>query len=335
MNSIQYNIHNNMLIIGKASTNHGLMEVMYWDNPDAVNEYYGENSSLAKAFNEAHDMGVENIFLINIQKKYDYLEIADLIKQNDFAYIVLTDMYITDTFNDPAEPGVIHNYMAYILGIIGLDNNSVFFVTDKHASLFEDIDSFNDYMNNAVSDFKDRCSGRANLENIVVVGNNLEDHELANVTLCSAICTTPINQYPSSEDFGKPIFSIDPSDRPKDYVYFAPQTFIRTTVENLLNCLKKGPRKVFPVSRIVKYIDRGLDLTEFKGRPYSAYIKMRIEKRLDNFLKSMVGSVITDYSIQSVVAYRDVPGTVVVTCNFSILPPFSFEFCQIEKEIAI
>lgn len=332
--TITYSLHNNILIIGKASTNYGLSEIYYWNNPEAVAEAYGEESNITQAFNEAYDIGVKDIFIMNIQKKRDYLDIIDTIKQNDFAYIVLTDLYLTDTFDDAGDAEKTHNYLAYILGSIGLNHESVFFVTDKHASLFETIDDYIDYMNEGISSFKSMCSGRANRENIVVVANNLEDNYFANVTLASVICVTDVNKYPAY-DFGEPIFYIDSSDNPADYAYFKNQTVVNTTVENLLNCLDSGAEKVFPVSRILKYIKRSIDYSEFNGRFYSTQTKLRINKKIDSILSSMVGTIINDYEILNVVAYEGDPGTVDLTCYMEVQPAFCFEICRIEQEVTI
>lgn len=332
--TINYNLHNNMLIIGKASTNYGLLDIFYWNNPDAVADAYGKNSNITKAFNEAYSIGVQDIFMMNVQKKRDYLEIIDIIKQNDFSYIVLTDLFLTDTFDDVTNAEKIHNYLAYILGSIGLDHESVFFVTDKHASLFENIDDYIGYMNAGIKSFKSMCSGKANKENIVVVANNLKNKEFANVTLASVVCTTPVNKYPTY-DYGEPIFFIDSSDNPADYAYFKNQTVVNTTVENLLNCRNGGAEKVFPVSRILKYIKRSIDYTEFNGRFYSSQIKLRINKKIDSILNSMVRTIINDYEILDVVAYKGDPGTVNIVCYLDVKPAFCFETCRIEQEVVI
>lgn len=329
---INYDLHNNMLIIGKANTNYGILEPHYWNNPSAVSEAYGEKSNLTYAFNEAYNIGVKDIFLLNIQKQRDYLEVIDTIKQNDFAYIVFTDLFVSDTFSDAADAEKIHNYFAYMLGTIGLKHESVFFVTDKHASLFETLDDYIDYMNNTVGTFKTMCSGKANLENIVITANNLKEKDFANVTLASVICTTAINKYPEY-DFGEPIFYIDSTDFPNDYAYFKTQTVRKTTVENLINCKQGGPEKVFPVSRILKYIKRAVDYSEFKGRFYTPYIKLKINKKLNDFLTSIKGIAINDFEIIDIAGYKSAPGAVDIICRFNVLPAFSFELCRIEKEV--
>ena len=333
-NSITFNIHNNILIVGKATTKYGLLEVLYWDNPDTVDKCYGADSNLAKAFHEAYNMGVTSIFLLNVQKKRDNLEIIEILRQNDFAYVAFTDLYASDTFVDAADPNAIHNYFAYILGTIGLDHESVFMVTDKHASLFENIDDFIDYMNNTTSTFIEMCSGMANRENIIIVANNLVNHEYANVTLAASICTTEVNAYPTY-DFGNAFFYIDQTDSPTDFAYFKNQAQISTTVENLINCKDSGAEKVFPVSRVIKYIKRSLDFDEFKGRFYTKIIKMRINKKLDEYLKSITGSIINDYEIYDVIAYKGDPGTIKIMCYYAVQPAFSFEICKIQQEVII
>ena len=329
---VAVNKHSNMLIVGSGKTDFGLRDIQYFTDYDAVLSLYGE-SDISRAFKIASDMGVRDIFIMNLKSPQDYLSTIGLIKDNDFAYIVYVSLYLSDSFNQAYDGGKIHSYFAYFLGTIERSNESVLVVTDKHASLFETIDDFLEHQKSALDTFLSCCTNKANLENIVFVANNLENYPMANVVVAAALCTSQVNEYPRS-NFGNAVFHIDPWDSPSDYAYFKSHASGETTIDNLLNCLETGEQtKLVFVSRIVKYIKRELDFSEFKGKLYTPYQKLYIEKKLEAYLESLVGRVINQYEIESVKAYRGVPGTVTILCRFSVRPIGCVERCVIEKEI--
>lgn len=331
--TIYVNKHNNILIIGKAATNYSEKEIGYWKNYDDVLESFGQ-SNLTDAFKTAQDMGVEDIFLMNVRRKNDYLDIIEPLRQNDFAYIVFTDLFISDFYRDTLDLNVEHNYFAYIMGMLGPDHNSTLIATDKHASLFETIDDFIEYMNSASQNFIQCCSGQANKENMLIVGNNLKNSQYANVVLAAAICTSPINEYPTA-NFGQAVFNIDAYDKPGCWAYFRNHEIRETTVENLQDCKDSGLEKVFTVSRTKKYVDRHLDFSDFKGKLYNSYIKLRVMDRLEKYMGALVGKVIRSYEIGNIAVYKDNPGTVKLVCYLTIVPNNCLEVIHIDKEVII
>lgn len=331
--TVYVNKHNNVLIIGKAATTYSEKEIGYWKDYDEVLELFGE-SSLSEAFRMAQSRGVTDIFLMNVQRKNDYLDIIDPLKQNDFAYIVFTDLLISDFYRDSIDIETEHNYFAYIMGSLGPDHKSTIIATDKHSSLFENVDDFIDYMNEVSQKFINCCSGQANKENMLIVANNLSGSQYANINLVSAICTTPVSEYPSA-DFGQAIFNIDSYDNPGCWAYFKSHDVRVTTVENLQNCKDSGMEKVFTVSRTKKYVDRHLDFSDFSGKLYNSYIKLRIQERLKKYMDALMGEVIKDYEIQNIAVYKDTPGTVRLVCYVTIVPYNCIEAIHLEKEVIV
>jgi len=326
------NKHTNMLIIGKAATQYGRGEIIYAEDPVAVADKYGE-SDLTTAFRQAKDLGAPAVFLMNMQKDQDYFDALDILKQNDFAYIVFATLMLSDTFQDVSHGGKTHSFFAYILGYLGRYHNSTLIVTDKHASLYEDIDAFLTDMRKIQDVFLGRCSDRANLQNFIFVGNNLESYEMASIPLAAALCSSQPNEYPLSDKFGKAIFRIDPWDAPLDMVYFRSDPARETTIENLLNMLRPyNPEKVVFIDRILKYLRREMDFTQFRGRVYSSYQKLLFNKTLVKYLDDMTGFIIKDYSIESINAYRDDPGTVVLIARISVQPVNCLERCSLNVE---
>lgn len=336
MKQVNVDINNNLLIIGPADTAYGLLDINYESSIKEVQSKYGASSELTKAFEVAKKFNVEHIFLMNIRDPDDLLNSSDILLQNDFAYIVCTNVLLSDSYRDQLNSNIEHSYYANLLGRIGQNHNSVFVVTNKHASLYETIDDFLDDLHYYGMQFKRRCSMRANLENIIIVANNLKEYPLANVVVASLLASTPIYEYPLSDQFGDAIFSIDHFDDVYDYAYFKNHTWRETTLDNLLNAFPTGYQKIVTISRILKYVKRSLDFSEFKGRLYTKYILLQISKKLDYYLKNLLNIAIIDYQIISVEAVNgEVPGTVDIECKYEIVPINSLERCQLEKRITL
>lgn len=335
MPSSVINKHKNMLIIGKAANNFALKEVALASDYDKVLEQYGD-SDLTKAYKTAADIGAPHIYLMNIQQDQDYFDVLETLKQNDFTYIVFCSLVLSDTFQKANDGGQIHYFFSYYLGYMGLNHRSVIVVTDKHASLYEDIDSYIDDMNSIQEKFLNHCSGRANLQNIIFVANNLEDYDRANVVLAASLCASEVYEYPTSSSFGNAIFDIDSWDNPGDMAYFKSHAARETTIENLLNFEQEyKPEKIVFVNRILKCLAREMDFTEFKGTLYSEYQKDLFEQKLENYLDSVKGTFIKDYAIESISVYKDDPGTVIMLARLAILPLNCLEVCTIEEGVTL
>ena len=328
--------HSNLLLLGKGRTNYSLKEISYETSYDEVLERYGE-SDLSKAFKIAKDMGVEHIFMMNLKNSYDYFDISEVLKQGDFTYIVPVSVYMSDVFTDSYQGGKFVSYIAYLLSLVSVNKNeSVIIATDKHASLYEDLDAFIEDMGTAESLFRKSCGSGMNLENIIFIGNNSEKNDMAHVMLASALCVEDIPDYPTG-NFGKAIFDIDSFDNPGNWAYFKNHSDAATTVENLLNFLPKGSEKIVTVSRILKMIKREIDFSEFCGKSYSEYQRMRIERKLDLYLSGLKDYVIYKYEIHSVQGFKDIynKGTILVKNVFDVWPVNCLTSCHIEEGIEI
>ena len=327
--------HSNLLIIGAASTDYSELSPSFESDPIAVAEKYGAESDLTKAFNLAQSLGVEYIFLLNVRTHYDFLDLAEVINQYDFAYIAPIGIYISETFNDPHDNNRKTSYYAYLMSKLSKQNESVFVVTDQHASLFEDLDAFLEYMNTVDREFIYGCYPSVNFENIILVANTLEDTNMANIYLAAALATTEVCYYPTVS-VPPTVIRIDHTDEVGSWTYFQEHTNRETTIENMLNHLVIGnPLKIVTISRIIKIIKRELDFSEFHGRLYSEYQRLLIAKKLERYLKKLVNYAIRDYRIDSVQAYKGLPGTVTVLNRFAVLPINCMEWIHIEKEVEI
>ena len=321
------NVHKNMLIIGSGKSNYMLKQVAYFDTSEAVLENYGD-SKLTDAFKIAKGFGVENIFLMNIKNLHDYFDITSTLRQNDFAYIVPVDLMMSDGYSDLYRNNRYVTYFQYFLDEISTFNDSTIVVTDKHASLYEDLDAFIDEMISLATSFNSGVAKDTQGQNFIFVANNLVNYSMANVVLASALCVCDLDIYPTL-NFGPAVFNIDTFDVPGDLVFFKNNVIAESTIENLLNFGKVGPEKIVTIDRIIKYIKREIDFSEFKGKNFTGYQKLRIEQKLTKFLQSLKGYILDDFYIESVTAYKDEPGTVTVLNRFDIWPINSIEKCSI------
>ena len=334
-NAVIVNKHTNMILIGKGATDYAVGEIVYAENYDDVLENYGD-SDLSRAFKTAKNLGVKYASLMNLRKDADYFAAIDSLKQSDFAYVVFVTLLLSDTFQETYNGGRIHSTLAYFLGSMDRDCISTFIVTDKHASLYEDIDAYLNDMRQVQKKFLDRCTTRANLQNVIFIANNLKDYPMATVPLASVLCTTPINQYPLSEQFGEAIFYINRWDNPGDMAHFRSNVTRETTIENLLNMMRElEPQKVVFIDRILKYIQREMDFQEFKGRKYTPYQKLLFQQKLERYYDSLKGFIIQEYHIDSVEAYRGAPATVTMVARTRILPINCLEICTVKKEVEV
>lgn len=332
---ISINKHSNMLIIGKAATSYSYKTITYQNDYDFVLKNYG-NSDLTKAFKIAQDNSVEDIFLLNIQDNFDLFDIVEDLKQNDFTYIVLINTLISDFYYNSYNRNRKTYYIEYLLKEIKNSNNSIFILTDKNASLYEDQAAFLKDMNLISNDINKSISTCINKENLIFVANNLVNYKMSNIILAASLCTTDISLYPTS-NFGKAIFLIDQYDTTFNFAYFKNHTSVETTVENLLNFADFGREKIVSIQRIIKLLKREMSFNEFCGRLYNEYQKLLIYRKIETYLRQLVDYVIYRYDITSIQPYKNPksPCTVIVVCNIDIWPKNCLEKCSIEIGVEV
>jgi hypothetical protein len=326
-------INRNMLIIAEGLTDYQLNRIAYYDSAEVVESLYGL-SSLSKAFSKAKTMGVKYIFLANVKRKTDYIELADIIKQYDFTYVVPLGLHFSDSFyNDELNRDV--TYSEYLLETIGDSTRSLLVMTDYHASLYEDIDHFIMDMSSKIYKFKNVAKkALRNGRNLCVVANNLVNSYNSNLELACALCTCSYDKYPEY-DFGEAIFDIDETDVTiQEFTYFRNNENIYTSIENLKNFRNElDAAKIVVIDMVIKFIERQLDFSEFDGKFYSDYVKLEVYKRLSEFLQGIVGTTIRNYAINSVDFVVTEPGAGVIVNSFSVLPINSAESLDLVMEV--
>lgn len=327
--------HSNMVIAAKANTRYAVGSPVYMDDANEAASLYGEGSDIVEAFKVAQGLGVKDIFLMNTLKHQDLLNAHDVFDQNDFAYVVPIGYKFSDTFVDITNGSERTNYYAYLLNHANIRSKTVYVVTDHHASLYEDLDSFISDMDYAEKLFLWNCFTETNRRNLIFCANNLENTEHANLYLAAALCTTDAAEYPTA-DFGPAVFNIDSWDTTKSWAYFKNHELAPTTVENLLNMADSHtPGKIVTVNRIINIIEREMDFSEFLGQNYTAYKEILIRQKLNRYLGGLLGYLLYDYKIDSIQAYKGMPGTVTVLCRYTICPKGTIETISLEKEVVI
>ena len=293
--SVNFNKHKNLLILGKAATNNYRKTIVYADNYNKVLNTYGE-SDLTEAYKIAKDFGAPYVFLCNCRQEYDYLDLADTLRDSDFAYIVPVSIYISDEFDEPKTERRI-SYIEYLLEKMGSYNESVFIVTDKKADLYETMDDFIEESNKIANNFKRSIKYPANAENVVYVVNNLTDYKMANLLAGVSLCVSEPYEYPQMD-------LLDQYEDIGNWAYFQNHKVRDTTLENLLNFKNICPEKIVFISRIIKIIKRELDFSEFVGKQYSEYRRLNIQTKLQEYLESITNTLIYKYNIIHTKAYR-------------------------------
>jgi hypothetical protein len=131
-------VSNALLIIGKATTEYKNREIIKVNTSDDAEYLYGSDSDLTKAFKEARDVGVKNIYLCNCYLFTDYINVLMTIASTEFAYICplfnFSETYVTNSYKEVYLCEMYSN-------IIGEKLTQLIF-TDKHASLYENIEQY-------------------------------------------------------------------------------------------------------------------------------------------------------------------------------------------------
>ena len=323
----------NILIIGEGATNTKLNQIFYTENLNTtqISNLYG-SCELTDAFSFARIFNIQNIFLVNIRRKTDYCNIANIIHNYDFAYIVPLGVYFSDTFFNIGTQKVV-TYAELFLNATA-ENDSTVIMTDAHASLYEDIDSYLKDMDTKIKSFKNTC--RDSLQygnNLCLVANNLKNYTKSNLIFASVLCNAELKDYPSF-NFGPAIFDIDDFDVSNELIYFKSNVNSNTSIENLKNFrLYFDAAKMVTIDKAVKYIIRGIDYTDFCGIQFNEYVKLNLYKYLSNYLQNLIGSAIRNYKINNITLVKNNDHTGSICIDFSITPINSIEEFRVVKEV--
>lgn len=332
------NRQNNILLIGIGETNKYLMDIVRPESVAEVKEVFG-NCDLVKSYELLANMGATDIYVMNIEKKHDYLNASIFLQPYDFTYIVPIDIFLSDTFYDPMKNGKKTYYLQYMLEQFYERNESVIIATDKHASLYETIDDFLSAMNKVNNDFKSAKIMNCKYENIIFVANNITAINNSNAYLAGMLETSSIDCYPAYANTASTsvVFNIDRADVSTEMAYFKKHMDNSITVENLLNLdIDISPIKIVFIFRILKYIFRDMDFSDFFGEFYSEYQQKQIEKKAEYYMSSYLGYILTDYSIDDIYAVESTthPGTVDVYLKYTVQPIGCTEQYVVVKKIS-
>ncbi|MED4888978.1 hypothetical protein [Lysinibacillus fusiformis] len=314
-----------VLIIGDADSDYALNTIKYYDSTKKARGDY-KGGKLIDAFDAAKEFQAEFVFLLNLKEKVDYIDLIDILKQYDFAYITPVNLYISDYFYDLNRGNKRVYYAQDYLERASVFNDSTLILTDKHASLYEDIDVYLDEMKNQCGPITGVVNTGSKGNNLIYVANNLKDYPYSNVVLASILTTTDLGEYPSIKELDV-VFDMDDFDVGEfPIVYFKNNFQTKTTIENLINFEKFNPifKSVF-VDRILKYISRTYDLSKYTGKLYTPHQKILIEKEIETYFESLTNWIIRKFEIETVVFYKEDVGVGRVESTVSIWPKSTTE----------
>lgn len=332
------NKQNNILLIGIGETNKYLMDIVKPETTKEAKDTFGV-CDLTDAYELLIKMGATDVFIMNIEKKHDYLNIAIFLQQYDFAYIVPVDVYLSDMFYDPMKNGKKTYYLQYMLEQFYEHNESVIIATDKHASLYQTIDDFLDSMENINRSFKSAKIMNCKYENIIFVANNLMQTNNGNAYLAAMIEATGIDAYPVYANVATAtvVFDIDRTDVTTEMAYFKKHRDNSITIENLLNLdIDTSPIKIVFIFRILKYIFRDMNFSDFLGEFYTEYQRKQIERRAKAYMSSYMGYILIAYEINEIYAIESTlhPGAVDVYLKYTVQPINCTETYEVVKKIS-
>lgn len=327
-------LQSSMLIIGSADSTYGINQILKQNSKKLVAGLYGEVSELTHAFNLAFDIGVKEIYLANVQTKTAYIDIMQLARQYDFTYIVPIGVRFSDkAFNK--QLGRNQTFAEIFLRTVSVMADSIIVMTDNHASLYENIDHYLNDMFDKIRTFKiEAQTALDNGRQLWFAANNLEDVPYSNVILTAVMCVTEIPHYP---DYAMPnaLFDIDEIDvGSNELIYFKTNTYANNSIENFVNFHNEyNAYKIAPIDMVIRKINEDVDLSHFAGRLFNNQIKLKIQSTLQEYLDSITGRLIRNYSILSIESYLDSDHSYVLVIHFKILPINSLEECDVVIEV--
>jgi len=327
-------MNNSILIIGEGSTTYGINQIIKQDSLKLVAGLYGENSELTQAFELAQSIGATNIYLANAQSKTAHIDIMQIARQHNFTYIVPIGVRFSDkAFNKQLNRSM--TFAEIFLRITTVMTDSIIVMTDNHASLYEDIDSYLNDMFDKIKFFKTEAQSILdNGRQLWLVGNNLKDVPYANVLLTAIMAITDLPAYP---DYAIPeaIFNIDEIDVDnKELIYFKNNVYANNSIENFVNFHNEyNAYKIAPIDMVIRQINEDIDLSYFSGKLFTNQVKLKIQSLVQEYLNSIKGKMIRDYSILSIDTYLESSYSYTIVVYFKILPMNSLEECDVVIEV--
>ena len=324
-------LENSILILGAADTNYKENIITKFNSLLEVEDCYGDNSDLTLAYKEAISLKAENVYLCNCFKVTDYITIINTLIDIDFEYIVplfsFSDSFTTSDNN--------HMYLSEFYSNMLSDNISQLIITEKHASLYENIDSYIKTMNLIANNFKSHCFNKLyNGENLSFVLNNLQNYKFANVVLASILSLTNLKYYPMV-NVGDVVFDLNENDfYGNEIAFYSYNNLTNTTIENFKNFkYKAAPEKYVLIHLIKQKVLRSLNLDEYKGKLFTPDLQIALSNSINSLMQKHVGNIIESYQLGDIDYIKEKDNTVTIYLNINIKPYNSIEEINIRLEM--
>ena len=214
----------NILILGAAKSDKEKCNII---NPVTINNallLYGK-SELYNSYKNAFEITSDyNIYLCNCYTTSDYLAIAQQLIQYEFDYIVPIGIYLTDMFYNPISKNNEYYTNFFLNNLYEASSLSVLIMTEKHASLYDDIDYYLNEMRYKQEKYINDSTTSKLLSvygsNLISTFNMLENISYSNVVLAAVLSTRNSYEYPKSIN-NLTVFDFDKNDiDDSNFVYF-------------------------------------------------------------------------------------------------------------------
>lgn len=328
----------NIIIMGKAETARNNCEIFKPRSVEDARKIYG-NSDLSDAYELAHDLNTENIYTVNCYNLTDYIETLDKLVHYNFTYIVPINLFLSDMFYDPVKKENRYFANFFIEMLNDTESLSTVIFTERHASLFDDIDHFVFTMKSTLAEYKYNTNTNLKTPNIlqdygndlIFVLNNLEKVEHSNVALASMLANRYPSNYPEEINI-TPVFDINKRDvKEYDMAYFKTNYITKeTSIDNLINLRSDVDiYKNVVIDDVIKTIIKTLDFNSFKGKLYNLYTKIQLDNQVKTTMDNLKGKLFKDYEIINIGFTNMTATSGYVYVELSITPYGSFEAVNI------
>lgn len=328
----------NILILGKALTNNKQNEIIQPKDLSEAKYFYG-NSELYLAFEEAYNLtNQNNIYTVNCFTMSDYIKIIDIIIHYDFHYIVPIGIYLSDTFYDPIKNTNRHYINFYTEELYNTNSLSTVIFTERHGSLYKDIDDYMFSMKDIVYEYNNntnKTSIKNNTlndmnSNMLFTLNMLNNVSYSNIVLACQMSLI-YSDYPKNISY-IPTYDLELQDIDGcNFIYYKYNHLNNyTDVENLINFrVNKDIYKNALINDVIKSTIRKLDLDMFRGRLYNSYTKLQIENKVKLIMNNLKGNLFKDFSISNIGYVKTSASAGYIYVELSIIPYGSFENVKI------
>ena len=318
-----------ILIMGEASSSFKAREILHPKSKEDALSLYGE-SELYDAYSLLLDLGVtKNIYTSNCYSESDYIRLVDKLIHYDFDYLVPIGIYLSDKFYNPIDD-IDEYYATYFLKQFSTVNSlTTVLMTERHASLYEDFDSYLKAMSDIEFDFTSSYNLEKNsfLEsygnNLNFVYNNLEDIPYGNIVLGALYCLRNYAEYFSTLKNMSTVFDIDNIDvKGLRGMFFKFNYYTNSiSIENAFNF--KTTNDIYAnalIDDVIKRTIREVDLSEYKGKMFNSYVSIQIKNDINKKLGELKGKLFKKFNVQKVIFKKTEPTAGYIIAKYSIVP---------------